>query len=86
MFTGPWKGGRGAGRARRGERVIVGSKNRIHVNLSEDPLDTRVNNGPFSVGKWQNFTMKNAIAGWLKIAVFRDILAIFENFFMIFSV
>ena len=31
MFTGPWKGGRGAGRWRRGESVIIGLKNRVHV-------------------------------------------------------
>ena len=29
--TGPWKGGRGAGRARRGASAIVGSKNRVRV-------------------------------------------------------
>jgi hypothetical protein len=30
-FTGPSKEGRGAGRARRGERAIVGSKKRVRV-------------------------------------------------------
>ena len=38
MFTGPWKAGRGAGRARRGESVIIGSKKRVHVNLFGYPL------------------------------------------------
>jgi hypothetical protein len=38
MLTGPWKGGQGAGRARRGLSVIVGLKKRVHVNLSKDPL------------------------------------------------
>ena len=33
MFTGPWKGGRGAGRRRRGESVIIGLKNRVHVQI-----------------------------------------------------
>ena len=33
MLTGPWKGGRGAGRARRGLSVIVGLKKRVHVNF-----------------------------------------------------
>ena len=32
--SGPWKAGRGAGRARREPSVIVGSKKRVHVNLS----------------------------------------------------
>ena len=31
MLTGPWKGGRGAGRARRGPSVIVVSKKRVRV-------------------------------------------------------
>ena len=31
--TGPWKGGRGAGRASREPSVILGLKNRVHVNL-----------------------------------------------------
>ena len=35
MFSaGPWKGGRGAGRARRGLSVITGLKNDVNVNLS----------------------------------------------------
>ena len=33
MLTGPWKGGRGAGRARREPSVIVVSKKRVHVNF-----------------------------------------------------
>ena len=84
--TGPWKGGPGAGRARRGERVIVGSKNRVHVNLSGEPLFVNAVKGPFSDGKLQNFASKNDLSGWAKKPVFRDILAIFGNFFMIFSV
>jgi len=37
VLTGPWKGGRGAGRARRGSSVIVVSKKRVHVNLLARP-------------------------------------------------
>ena len=32
--SGPWKGGRGAGRARRGLSVIIEKKNDVNVNLS----------------------------------------------------
>ena len=82
MLTGPWKGGRGAGRARRGERVIVGSKKRVHVNLSGDPMFAKVFRGPLSVGEWQNFVSKSALSGRAKTAVFRDILKIFtDNFY-----
>ena len=31
--SGPWKGGRGAGRARRRLSVISGLKKRVHVNF-----------------------------------------------------
>ncbi len=63
-YTGPWKGGRAAGRARRGERVIVSSENRVHVNLSEDPMFVKVFMGSFSIGERQNLLacmIKNAI-------------------------
>ena len=44
MFTGPWEGGRGAGRWRRGESVIIGSKNRVHVQIFGYPTPV-VENG-----------------------------------------
>ena len=44
MFSaGPWKGGRGAGRARRGLSVITGQKNRVRVPTFEDPRDRGTN-------------------------------------------
>ena len=44
MFTGPWKAGRGAGRWRRGESVIIGLKNRVHVQIFGYPTPV-VQNG-----------------------------------------
>jgi len=41
-YGGPWKGGRGAGRARRRLSVISGLKKRVHVNSSKEPLLTQV--------------------------------------------
>ena len=41
--SGPWKGGRGAGRARRGLSVIMGQKNRVRVPTFEDPRDRGTN-------------------------------------------
>ena len=41
--SGPWKGGRGAGRARRGLSVITGQKNRVRVPTFEDPRDRGTN-------------------------------------------
>lgn len=80
MVTGPWKGGRAAGRARRGESVIVGSKKRVHVNLSDDPMFAKVFMGTFSDEECQNFAPKSALSGWAKTTVFRDILVIFSKF------
>ena len=82
MLTGPWKGGRGAGRARRESSVIVGLKNRVHVNLSEKHLSAEVIWAALSVGEWQYFVSKSTLSGRAKIAVFRDILLVFESIFL----
>ena len=41
--SGPWKAGRGAGRARRGLSVTTGQKNRVRVPTFEDPRDRGTN-------------------------------------------
>ena len=41
--SGPWKGGRGAGRARRGLSVITGQKNRVRVPTFEYHRDRGTN-------------------------------------------
>jgi hypothetical protein len=48
---GSLEGGWAAGRARRGESVIVGSKNRVHVNFFVEPMFAKVFRRPLSVGE-----------------------------------
>ena len=86
MLTDPWKGGRHAGRARHGERAIVGSKKRVHVNLSGDPMFTKVFRRPLSDGEQQNFVSKSATFKRVKKVVFGDILEIFSEFFILILV
>ena len=59
VVTGPWKGGRGAGRARRGPSAIVGLKKRVRVPNFRYPeivaqIGQRITNIGISMGYVDN--------------------------------
>ena len=62
--------------------MIVGLKNRVHVNLSKEHLPIEMICGTYSVGEWRYFSSEINLAGRAKIVVFRDILPVFGSIFL----